>query len=151
MREPTHHDIVRLYDAHERLHGFLRMMWSIDCMHWAWAKLSLAYRGQFTRGDHGYPTIMLEVVASYDNWILHAYFGVTDSNNDISALDNSDLFKSLLNEEMSDIPYIVNDVEYRRGYYLDDEIYPTWSAFVKSYSSIVDPTLAYFSKKQAGV
>ncbi|XP_071729014.1 uncharacterized protein [Rutidosis leptorrhynchoides] len=67
MREPTYHDIVRLYEAHERLHGLQGMMGSIDCMHWAWAKCQLAWRGQYTRGDHGYPTIMLEVVASYDN------------------------------------------------------------------------------------
>ncbi|XP_071727652.1 uncharacterized protein [Rutidosis leptorrhynchoides] len=35
MREPTYHDIVCLYEAHERLHGFQGMMESIDCMHWA--------------------------------------------------------------------------------------------------------------------
>ncbi|XP_071688973.1 uncharacterized protein [Rutidosis leptorrhynchoides] len=110
----------------------------------------LAWGGQFTPGDHGYPTIMLEVVASYDNWIWHAYFGVTGLNNDIYVLDTSDLFKSMLNEEMSGVPYIVNGVEYKRGYYLADKIYSMWSAFVKPYSSVIDPKRAYFSKKQAG-
>ncbi|XP_071739086.1 uncharacterized protein [Rutidosis leptorrhynchoides] len=125
-------------------------MGNIDCMHWAWEKCPLAWRGQYTRGDHGYPTIMLEAVASCDNWIWHAYFGVTGSNNDINILDSRDLFKSMLNEEMPDVPYIVNNLEYKRGYYLADGIYPTWSAFVKSYSSVVDPKRTYFSMKQAG-
>ncbi|XP_071695651.1 uncharacterized protein [Rutidosis leptorrhynchoides] len=62
MREHAHHDIVRLYDAHERLRGFPGILESIDCMHWAWAKCPKAWRGEYTRGDHGYPTIMLEAV-----------------------------------------------------------------------------------------
>ncbi|XP_071740883.1 uncharacterized protein [Rutidosis leptorrhynchoides] len=54
----------RLYHKHEELHGFPGMLGSIDCMHWAWEKCPNAWKGHFTRGDHGYPTIMLEAVAS---------------------------------------------------------------------------------------
>ncbi|XP_071686817.1 uncharacterized protein [Rutidosis leptorrhynchoides] len=96
-----------------------------------------------------YPTIMLEAVASYDNWIWHAYFGVAGSNNDINVLNTSDLFNSMLNEEMSDVPYQINGVHYSRGYYLADGIYPTWAAFVKGFSSAVDEKRTYFTKKQA--
>ncbi|XP_071687412.1 uncharacterized protein [Rutidosis leptorrhynchoides] len=69
MREPTTNDIKRLYGAHEDIHGLPGMMESIDCMHWEWEKCLVAWKCQFTRGDHKVPTIMLEVVASYDNWI----------------------------------------------------------------------------------
>ncbi|XP_071736045.1 uncharacterized protein [Rutidosis leptorrhynchoides] len=136
LREPTLHDIQCLYEGHERIHGFSGMMGSIDCMHWAWAKCPAAWRGQYMRGDHSYPTIMLESVASYANWIWHAYFGVAGSNNDIN--------------EMSDVPYHVNGVEYERGYYLADGIYPTWTSFVKGFSSAVDEKRSYFTRKQAG-
>ncbi|XP_071701568.1 uncharacterized protein [Rutidosis leptorrhynchoides] len=149
LREPTLHDIHRLYEGHERIHGFPGMLGSIDCMHWAWAKCPIAWRGQFMRGDHSHPTIMLEAVASYDNWIWHSYFGVAGSNNDINVLNTSDLFNSMLNEEMSDVPYQINGVHYRRGYYLADGIYPTWAAFVKGFSSAVDEKRSYFTKKQA--
>ncbi|XP_071727326.1 uncharacterized protein [Rutidosis leptorrhynchoides] len=41
---------------------------------------------------------MLEAVASYDLWIWHAYFGPAGSNNDINVLNQSDLFKELLED-----------------------------------------------------
>ncbi|XP_071727175.1 uncharacterized protein [Rutidosis leptorrhynchoides] len=51
---------------------------------------------------------------------------------------------------MPDIPYHVNGVEYKRGYYFANEIYPTWASFVKAFSSVVDEKRVYFSKKQSG-
>ncbi|XP_071708663.1 protein ALP1-like [Rutidosis leptorrhynchoides] len=149
LREPSLHDIQRLYEGHERIHGFPGMLGSIDCMHWAWAKCPVAWRGQYMRGDHSHQTIMLEAVASYDNWIWHAYFGVAGSNNDLNVLNTSDLFNSMLNEEMPDVPFIANGVEYKRGYYLADGIYPTWASFVKGFSSAVDEKRTYFTRQQA--
>ncbi|XP_071740020.1 uncharacterized protein [Rutidosis leptorrhynchoides] len=122
LREPTLHDIHRLYEGHERIHGFSGMLGSIDCMHWAWAECPVAWRGQYMRAG---------------------------SNNDINVLNTSDLFNSMLNEEMPDVPYEINGVHYRRGYYLADGIYPTWAAFVKGFSSTVDEKRTYFTKKQA--
>ncbi|XP_071738744.1 uncharacterized protein [Rutidosis leptorrhynchoides] len=127
LREPTLHGIHCLYEGHERIHGFPGVLGSIDCMHWAWAKCPVAWRGQYMRGDHSHPTIMHEAVASYDNWIWHAYFGVAGSNNDINVLNTSDFFNSMLNEEMPDVPYQINGVHYRRGYYLADGIYPIFT------------------------
>ncbi|XP_071708334.1 uncharacterized protein [Rutidosis leptorrhynchoides] len=60
LRELTLHYIQRFYEAREEIHGFSRIM--IDCMHWAWEKCTVAWRDQYIRGDHTYPTIMLEVV-----------------------------------------------------------------------------------------
>ncbi|XP_071741926.1 uncharacterized protein [Rutidosis leptorrhynchoides] len=131
--EPTLHDIPRLCEVHERIHGFPGMLGSIDCMHRAWAKCPVAWRGQYMRGDHSHPTIMLEVVTSYDNGIWHAYCGVAGSNNDINVLNTSDLFNSMLNEEMPDVPYHINGVQYKRGYYLADGIYPTWAALLRKF------------------
>ncbi|RAL37571.1 hypothetical protein DM860_000265 [Cuscuta australis] len=60
---------------------------AIDCTHWEWKNCPTAWHGQFSRGNHPKPTIMLEAVASNDLWIWHAFFGVTGSNNDINVLD----------------------------------------------------------------
>ncbi|XP_071699218.1 uncharacterized protein [Rutidosis leptorrhynchoides] len=92
---------------------------------------------------------MLEAVASYYNWIWHAFFGVAGSNNDLNVLNASNLFNSMLNEETEDIPFTVNGVKYKREYYLADGIYPWWASFVKAFSNANDEKRKYFSKKQA--
>ncbi|XP_071712370.1 uncharacterized protein [Rutidosis leptorrhynchoides] len=116
MCKPTREDMERLYDVHEEKHDIPSMLGSIDCMHWVWEKCPVAWQGQFKRGDHSHPTIMLEAVVS-------------------------PLFESMLNDNFPDIPYVINGVEYKRGYYLADEIYPQWASFVKAYSSAADPKM----------
>nr|GEV95299.1 hypothetical protein [Tanacetum cinerariifolium] len=97
-----------------------------------------------------YPTIMLEVVASQDLWIWHAFFGVACANNDINVLDNSPLFDDLLNDTAYVLPYVVNGVGYEKGYYLADGIYPQRATFVKSFTVANDVKHAYFKKLQEG-
>ncbi|XP_071739181.1 uncharacterized protein [Rutidosis leptorrhynchoides] len=94
LRKPNATDIARLYSAHEEKHGFKGMLGSIDC--------------QYTRGDHGHQTIMLEAVASYDMWIRHAFFGMAGSNNDINVLNHSPLFDSLRKDRAAPSPFEVN-------------------------------------------
>ncbi|XP_071718796.1 uncharacterized protein [Rutidosis leptorrhynchoides] len=137
MREPIEDDIRRLYRKHEEIHGFPGMLASIDCMHWAWRKCPNAWKGQYTRGDHGYPTIMFEAVASYDNWIWHAYFGMAGSNNDLNVLNASPLFDSLLADTAPQIPYEIGDVDVER----------TYLEFCKFVGVFYKET--YFTKKQS--
>nr|XP_029144546.1 uncharacterized protein LOC114924346 [Arachis hypogaea] len=47
--------------------------------------------------------IVLEVVASSDLWIWHAFFGVSGSNNDINVLDRSPVFDDILNDHAPEI------------------------------------------------
>ncbi|XP_076940669.1 uncharacterized protein LOC143609943 [Bidens hawaiensis] len=44
--------------------------------------------------------------------------------------------------------FFVNGREYKRGYYLTDEIYPTWSTFVKVYPCLILTKKKRFSKLQ---
>ncbi|GJW90740.1 putative RNA-directed DNA polymerase [Tanacetum coccineum] len=74
LRKPDFNGIQKLYTAHNNIHGFPEMLGSIDCMHWEWRNCPKAWHGQFGRGDKKYSTILLEVVASYDLWIWHAFF-----------------------------------------------------------------------------
>ncbi|GJT43804.1 ALP1-like protein [Tanacetum coccineum] len=77
---------------------------------------------------------MLEAVASQDFWIWHAFFWLSGANNDLNILYHSNLFDEVLDNVAPDCPFTVNGHTYKRGYYLPDGIYPTWAAFVKSYT-----------------
>ncbi|GKE10996.1 ALP1-like protein [Tanacetum coccineum] len=120
----------------------------IDCMHWEWRNYPKAWHGQFARGDKKCPTIMLEVVASYDLWIWHAFFRVADANNDLTVLNNSPLFEDLLDDIALVAPFECNGVTFEKRYYLADGIYPQWSCFVKSFTVANLEKNALFKRKQ---
>jgi len=134
LRRPTQDDVERLLAKHEEHHGFPGMLGSIDCTHWSWRNCPTAWKGQYTGGDHGHPTIMLEAVASYDLWIWHAFFGVAGSNNDINVLNESPLFNKVLEGNAPECNFTVNGHDYDKGYYLADGIYPEWATLVKSFT-----------------
>ena len=73
-------------------------------------------KGQYVRGDHGKPIVMLEVVASKDLWIWHAFFGVAGSNNDINVLNQSDVFNDVMQGRAPEIHYTINYTKYNMGY-----------------------------------
>ncbi|XP_021986043.1 protein ANTAGONIST OF LIKE HETEROCHROMATIN PROTEIN 1-like [Helianthus annuus] len=114
LRRPTSHDMALLYQAHEEKHHLPE------------------YRGQYMRGDHRYPNIMLEAVASQDLWFWHAFAGPPGSQNDINVLQQSPLFLTERNGTAPKCPFYVNNHLYKRGYLLVDGIYPSWFVFVKS-------------------
>ena len=85
-------------------------------------------------GHHKKPTIVLEVVASYDLWIWHAFFGLPGSHNDINVLHRSPVFDDLVSGNTPAISFTVHNREYNMGYYLADDIYPDWATLVKGIS-----------------
>ncbi|XP_071700022.1 uncharacterized protein [Rutidosis leptorrhynchoides] len=148
LQKPTPQDVQRLITTHAEVHSFSGMLGSLDCMHWAWKNCPYRFNGHYTRGDHGYPTIMLEAVASYDLWIWHAYFGPTGSNNDINVLNQSDLFNDLLQDNAPACNFSVSGCNFTKGYYLIDGIYPEWTTLVKSFKSPPTPECAKFKRFQ---
>nr|XP_043622036.1 protein ALP1-like [Erigeron canadensis] len=148
LRRPIEADVERLTAKHEQVHGFPGMLGSIDCMHWVWRNCPVAWQGQYTRGDKGHPTIMLEAVASYDLWIWHAYFGPAGSNNDINVLNGSDLFDDLLQDRAPKVEFSVNGEQFTKGYYLADGIYPEWATLVKSFKCPMDAKTTKFKRYQ---
>nr|GEU89109.1 putative nuclease HARBI1 [Tanacetum cinerariifolium] len=82
------------------------------------------------------PFILLEAIASNDLWIWHTFFGVSEMNNDVNVLCQSPLFNDLKSGRASDVPFMANNVPYKRGYYLIDGIYPEWSVLIKSITNL---------------
>ncbi|XP_023762362.1 uncharacterized protein LOC111910771 [Lactuca sativa] len=146
--KPTINNIHQLYTVHEGKHGFPGMLGSIECMHWSWSLCPNAWRGQYMRGDHREPTIILEAIASHDLWIWHAFFGPAGANNDINLLDSSPVFNDIYIGKSHDVPFQANGVAYKRGYYLTDGIYPPLSVFVKSFTCPNDPKRKKFKEAQ---
>ncbi|XP_021810640.1 uncharacterized protein LOC110753951 [Prunus avium] len=64
--------------------------------------------------------------------LLHAFFGVAGSQNDLNVLGQSPVFNDVLRGEAPNITYEINNTVYWNGYYLVDGIYPRWTTFVKS-------------------
>ncbi|GJT26890.1 ALP1-like protein [Tanacetum coccineum] len=71
-------------------------------------------------------------IASNDLWIWHAFFGVFGMNNDVNVLRQSPILNDLKSGRAPDVPFVANNVPYKRGYYLTDGIYPQWSVLIKS-------------------
>nr|GEW54435.1 protein ALP1-like isoform X1 [Tanacetum cinerariifolium] len=135
LRKPTQTDIEKLYAYHEEKHGFLGMVGSIDCMKWPWDQCPVRLCSQLCRGDsRSYPFSLLEVVASQDLWIWHAFFGVAGSNNDINVIHQSPLLNDLKEGKAPEVAFVANDVHYKWGYYLTNGIYPEWSFLIQSIS-----------------
>ncbi|XP_029145753.1 uncharacterized protein [Arachis hypogaea] len=79
-------------------------------------------------------TVLLEVVASLDIWIWHAFFEIFGSNNDINVFDLSPVFNDNLNDRTPKVNCTINGDNYTMRYYLTDSIYPEWTTFVTSIS-----------------
>ena len=131
-REPTRNDIRQLYAHHAQVHGFPGMLGSLDCMHWRWNGCPSAWHGQYTKGQYGYPTVVLQAAASQDMWFWHSYFGAPGSHNDLNILNSSDFYTKLHNGTAPDSSFTLRGTQYRFGYYLVDGIYPERSIFVKT-------------------
>nr|XP_043630272.1 uncharacterized protein LOC122601587 [Erigeron canadensis] len=93
LRRPTPSDLQRIYDVHEQVVGFPGTIDSINCMHWPWEMCPTAWRGTYTSGHVGRPSLILQAVASNDLWIWNAYFGQQGSHNDINVFEASPILE----------------------------------------------------------
>nr|GEU64328.1 reverse transcriptase domain-containing protein [Tanacetum cinerariifolium] len=73
---------------------------------------------------------------------------VPGSNNDLNVLYGSPLFDDVLADKALKAPFVVNGRTYKQGYYLADDIYPTWSMFVKTFSIARDGKTLKFKRVQ---
>ncbi|XP_076893106.1 uncharacterized protein LOC143545032 [Bidens hawaiensis] len=69
LRKLTQSDVQKIYEVQHQRHGFPGMLGSLDCMHWEWEACPVAWQGQYHRGDHDGPIVILEAAALFDLWI----------------------------------------------------------------------------------
>ena len=101
-------------------------------MHWEWKNCPIVCECQFTRGDKGTTTVLLEAVASHDLWIWHALFGCPGTLNDIKVLDCLTVFDDIEQGNTTRVNLFVNQRPYDMAYYLIDGIYLFYPTFIKS-------------------
>jgi hypothetical protein len=94
--------------------------------------------------------VILEVVASHDLWIWHAFFGAAGSNNDINVLNQSTVFINELKGQAPRVQYMVNGNKHNIGYFLADGIYPEWTVFVKSIRIPIIEKEKLYAQEQEG-
>ncbi|CAL8170129.1 unnamed protein product [Prunus armeniaca] len=94
LRKPTPRDLQRLLQKAEAL-GFLGLIGNINCMHWQWKNCPTTWQGDY-ENRNGQRSIILEVVASFDCWVWHAFFGVAGSQNDLNVFGQSPVFNNVL-------------------------------------------------------
>ncbi|GJW77330.1 putative nuclease HARBI1 [Tanacetum coccineum] len=107
LRRPNEYDLARLLYVREQ-RGFPGMTGSIDCMHWEWKNCPTGWAGQYAGRS---------------------------SCNDINVLHRSPVFSDVLKGRAPKVSYVVNGHQRNMVYYLTDDIYPSWAAFVKSITS----------------
>jgi hypothetical protein len=91
VREPNIDDTLSI----NKSRGFSRMLSSIGCMHRQWKNCPFDWQRQFKGHKEGC-TIIFEAVGSQNLWILHSFFGMGGSNNDINVLHRSLVFSRLI-------------------------------------------------------
>ncbi|XP_076919819.1 uncharacterized protein LOC143580761 [Bidens hawaiensis] len=123
------------------------MLGGFDCTHWDWEACPVAWQGQYHRGDHYGPTIILKAVASFDLWIWHVFFGMPGVNNDIVVIIASRLFDRLVNGVGPNTSFSTNGVKNEYGYYLVNGNYPDWATLVHIFTCPTDDKRKYYKKK----
>ncbi|XP_026396297.1 uncharacterized protein LOC113290929 [Papaver somniferum] len=117
-------------------------------MQWPWKNCPVAWQGTY-RGKDKESSLVLEVVASYDFWFWHAFFGMPGSNNDLNMLAHSPLFDNILKGVAPPCNYVINGHHYNMGYFLADGIYPKLTTIVQAFSQTLDiPDYVRFKKYQ---
>ncbi|GJW63483.1 retrotransposon protein, putative, ty1-copia subclass [Tanacetum coccineum] len=79
---------------------------------------------------------------------LACIFWGSRGNNDLNVLYGSPLFDDVLADTATKALFVVNERTYKKGYYLADGIYPTWSSFVKTFSIARDEKRLRFKRVQ---
>ena len=130
FRKQNTEDLQRLLRKRED-RGFPGIIGSIDCMHWEWKNYPAEWKGMYQRRSRT-ATVILEVVASRDLWIWHAFFGTPGSCNDINVLQRLPVFDDLFNGRAPQVQFDMNGNTYNKGYYLTDGIYPKWATFINT-------------------
>ncbi|XP_074377323.1 uncharacterized protein LOC141718843 [Apium graveolens] len=98
----------------------------------------------------GFPGMLGSIDYMYWKW-KNCPTAWQGSLNDINVLDISHLLEDLTEGRGPEVRYTINGDEYNMGYYLADDIYPSWPTFVKTISNPLANKKKYFATAQESV
>ncbi|XP_071678163.1 uncharacterized protein [Lolium perenne] len=75
-------------------------------------------------------------------------FGMAGIHNDINVLQRFPVFVRLVEGQASSVSFDVNGHAYNNGYYLADDIYPTYTTSLKTIPALTSEMDAYFASCQ---
>jgi Plant transposon protein len=147
MRVMNRADAHRATDLHLQQHGVDGMLKLLDCVHVGWKNCPVAWQGAF-QGKEKAPTIVLEAVADYNLWIMHAAFGFAGSLNDNNMWEQSPLLKLFVDGTFAkdiDFEFEIAGKVFHCCWFLVDGIYPGLARFAKT----IDEPLGHGKKLYA--
>lgn len=144
-REPTALELQQISDAYAYC-GFPGCVGCVDCMTIKWKNCLRAYTGQYHNPKDGKLAVLrCEAVADSNLYCWHWFAGRPRTNNDVTVLDNSPLFKDILSGRRTMLlpnGYTLGGVtRHWLLYMLGDLAYPRWAIFYR-------PTAAPLTEKE---
>jgi ribosomal protein L32 len=137
LRCPTKRDMKRITKLHKAIHQTDGLFGSLDCTHTYWKNCPKAWQGTY-KGKEEKASIVLEAVADYHLFFWHASYGYTGTMNDINILSLSPLMGKMLDGSLHDletesgvVPFMIEEEQFTRVFFLVDGIYPSFSRFVR--------------------
>jgi Plant transposon protein len=132
----TRADAHRVSNLHYDCYRVEGMMGSLDCMHAYLKNCPMAYWPVYA-GKEGKALLVLEVAADHNLFFWHAAFGFLGTHNDINILDQSPLWKSLLDGSFHHdvgFHFQINSQHFVNLSLLADGIYPSSGRFCKTFA-----------------
>lgn len=155
-RRPNEGELEAIVEQFEEM-GVPGCMGSIDCMKIKWKNCPYYEKGQMLNtNESNLATIRCEAWCDHDLYCWHWYPGRSGTNNDITIVSRSPLFRDVFNDYFnvrSKRGYkIIPEGKIRRLYYfLVDGIYPNWPLFAKPIHQPVNEEEGKYSSFQEGV
>jgi Plant transposon protein len=151
LRNPNTDELRRIENEYAAL-GFPGCAGCVDCASWEWDCCPTAWQGNY-KGKDRKPTCRLEVICDDYLYIWHVCFGSPGSKNDISIMNNSDLFNAIRVGKWPPCrpDFAIAGKRVNWFYYLADGIYPRFKIFVCTIPSPKNLKEKVFSKHQESV
>lgn len=135
-RLPTMEELTDITERYKAV-GCPGCIGAIDCMKMTWSKCPAEDKGQYMNtNDSKMATVQCEAWCDHDLYCWHWHPGRVGTNNDITVLYRSPLFRKILRGEFNlelETSFKLGETGRMRkmGYFLVDGIYPSWPIFAK--------------------
>ncbi len=153
-RRPTSAEMSEISNKYKTV-GFPGCVGCVDCMKIYWKNCPYYEKGQRlnTKESTKLATIVCEAWCDHDLYCWNWYPGRAGTNNDLTVLHSSQLFRDIFNGlfklNTNDVYNISPSTTVRSMYYfLVDGIYPDWPLFVKPIHNAVTKIHKFFSGRQ---